>query len=232
MSDREYEDSLARMLADAPTADDIRVFAYGSLIWKPCFAFIEQRIGTVEGWHRSCCLKSTRWRGTPDKPGLMLALEPGGRCRGVVYRLAPDTSRDGLMALWRRELGPKPLNHDPLWLSVRTEKGAVPAITFVANPQGLSYVGATSIDEAADMIAQAAGVWGPCAAYLHETVVRLRTLGIRDRYLWRLQSAVAEKIISERSKGSASHEDPDLQQQRQSLCPQGADRPPRIATRQ
>lgn len=218
MSDHEYEESIASLLADAQAADDIWIFAYGSLIWNPCFAFIEQRIGTLRGWHRSCCLKSTRWRGTPEKPGLMLALEPGGTCRGIVYRLAPGSLREGLMALWRRELGPKPLNHDPRWLMVRTEKGDLPAIAFVANPRGLSYIGTESIDGAAEMIAQAVGVWGPCATYLHETVSRLETLGIRDRYLWRLQARVADRLISEQKRGCASHEDSDLQQQRQSFC--------------
>ena len=66
-------------------------FAYGSLIWKPACAFVEIRTGVVRGWHRAFCLGwNTRFRGSEAFPGLMLALDNGGACKGVAYRLPPD----------------------------------------------------------------------------------------------------------------------------------------------
>src|SRR5689334_21810735 len=80
------------------------VFAYGSLIWKPAFEFAESRRAVVRGWHRSFCLRQTRWRGTPEQPGLMMALDRGGSCTGVAYRLPPDGVEAQLHQLLRREM--------------------------------------------------------------------------------------------------------------------------------
>jgi hypothetical protein len=65
--------------------DKLWVFAYGSLIWKPEFEIAEKRHAVAYGWHRSFCLKLTRWRGTRELPALMLALDRGGSCVGMAY---------------------------------------------------------------------------------------------------------------------------------------------------
>lgn len=202
LSEAEYAASIGAALAQAPHVDgmpvpDIWIFAYGSLIWNPGFAWIERRIGSVKGWHRSFCLKSTRWRGSPDKPGLMMALEPGGQCQGLVYRLSPANRDDDLNRLWRRELGVKPVNHHPRWIQVRTDQGSVRALAFTANRGGQSYRRPASLEDTAAIIAGAVGVWGPCAAYLCETVTHLEAWGIRDRHLWRLQALVAQIIAAD-----------------------------------
>jgi len=196
LSDAEYQASIDETLAGRPDDGAVWVFAAGSLIWKPGFVPAERRIGVVRGWHRAFCLKTTRWRGTPECPGLMLALERGGECRGVVYRLPADATQPTLHALWRREIGVKPVNHDPRWVSVETEVGPVRALAFTANPGGQSYVGALSLAQTAAIIARAVGMWGSCAEYLCETVAHLEALGIRDDHLWRLQALVAERILS------------------------------------
>ena len=77
-------------LADHPARSrPLWLFAYGSLIWKPEIEHVEERIATVRGWHRSFCLKLTRWRGTQEQPGLMMGLDRGGACKGLAFRL-PD----------------------------------------------------------------------------------------------------------------------------------------------
>jgi cation transport protein ChaC len=83
-------------------------YGYGSLFWKPEFEFIESRIATVRGWHRAFCYRVKRFRGTPDKPGLMLALDRGGGCKGMVFKLPAHQVRKSLNALFRRELLIKP----------------------------------------------------------------------------------------------------------------------------
>jgi cation transport protein ChaC len=198
MTDAEYADSIGETLNSAQDPREIRVFAYGSLIWKPGFSWTERRVGMVRGWRRAFCLETARWRGTPDRPGLMMALVPGGACRGVVYRLDPATLSQDLDRLWRRELGVKPLNHDPRWVEVETDDGGiVRALAFTANPGGRSYVGVRGPEETADVIARAVGMWGPCAEYLYETALGLEELGIRDEEVWRLQALVAERLERE-----------------------------------
>src|SRR5215472_13752677 len=81
-SDADYEETVRAILASAPSADEVWVFAYGSLIWKPACDFVQQRIGVARGWHRSFCLGWDRWfRGSDRQPGLMLSLDHGGQCK-------------------------------------------------------------------------------------------------------------------------------------------------------
>lgn len=196
-SDEQMQGSIAEMLATRPDGSgDAWVFGYGSLIWNPIIHTVERRTADVRGFHRRFCLWTHLGRGTAECPGLMLALERGGECRGVVYRLPADATQPTLHALWRREIGVKPVNHDPRWVSVETEVGPVRALAFTANPGGQSYVGALSLAQTAAIIARAVGMWGSCAEYLCETVAHLEALGIRDDHLWRLQALVAERILS------------------------------------
>src|SRR3546814_6544547 len=89
LSDEERNRSLRQVLAEAD-GEDIWVFAYGSLIWNPAFCYDERRTGTIRGYHRRFCLWVPLGRGTPEMPGLMLGLEHGGGCRGVLFRVAAD----------------------------------------------------------------------------------------------------------------------------------------------
>lgn len=203
LTDEEYRDSIDETLAQASDIADIWIFAYGSLIWRPAFERVERRMGIVRGWHRSFCLKTTRWRGTPESPGLMMALERGGQCRGVADRLPSDSISQCLHALWRREIGVKPVNHHPRWVRVHTDQGPLRALTFTANPRGQSYVGKIPLEETAAILARAVGVWGSCAEYLCETLAHLEAIGIRDGTLWRLQALVAKRLARGEEAGSA-----------------------------
>src|SRR5262245_13351069 len=84
----DYDAVVEEVLASHPRGEDLWLFAYGSLIWKPEVEHIAEYMGTVHGWHRSFCMRMTRWRATKEYPGLMMALDRGGQCKGIVYRLA------------------------------------------------------------------------------------------------------------------------------------------------
>ena len=193
-TDEDYNACVRTILTQRDSARPIWLFAYGSLIWKPEIEHVEERAGSVRGWHRSFCLRQTRWRGTKEQPGLMMALDRGGQCRGVLYRL-PDTDLEGQLGkLFRREFTLKPPNNIPRWITVETDQGPIRAITFVMNRNAKAYAGRLTPEEAADVLARACGHWGSGAEYLRSTVAHLEGRGIHDRQLWRLQELVAERI--------------------------------------
>ncbi|MBI2253233.1 MAG: gamma-glutamylcyclotransferase [Proteobacteria bacterium] len=189
----------ARMVAEAGDGP-FWIFAYGSLIWNPGFIVTEHRHATAHGWHRRFSMKMTRWRGTPEQPGLMLALEHGGSCDGLLLKLPDDAKVTELAKALEREID----GADDLiylrWLTVRTDAGPCRALTFWAHPRGFHLEQHPTLDEAAHMLARACGHFGSGAAYLYNTVAKLAEHGIYDRNLWRLQEKVAKEI--EGRKGS------------------------------
>jgi cation transport protein ChaC len=195
LTDEDYEITVRDILAQAPRGD-IWLFGYGSLLWKPAFEYVESRMATVRGWHRSFCIRVARFRGTRDLPGLMMALDRGGQCRGKVFRIPIDQAVGSLESLFRRELVVKPPGTPPRWLMARTNEGPLPAIGFVVDRRSQFYSGCLAPEEVADIVSRAAGHWGSCAEYLHNTVSHLEELGIHDRNLWRLQALVAERMAS------------------------------------
>ncbi|WDR01451.1 gamma-glutamylcyclotransferase [Devosia algicola] len=179
---------------DAATGE-IWFFAYGSLIWKPACDFVEMRTGLVHGWHRSFCLGwNNRFRGSDENPGLMLALDRGGSCKGVLYRLPTDRVKANMIKLFEREMGWKPSAFPPRWVNARVGERTIRALTFCIDRQSGRYVGGLSQDRIADMLATATGSRGSMAQYLFATVRHLEDMGIHDPHLWALQSMVADRI--------------------------------------
>jgi cation transport protein ChaC len=170
------------------------LFAYGSLIWKPDFEHTDSVYGTAPGWHRSFCLRLTRWRGTPEVPALMMALDRGGSCSGIAYRLPDEDHQSQVIRLLRRETDGNPPTNVARWVTVRTANGPLQALAFTASPAGRNYVGKLPHGQVAQTLARAAGHWGSAAQYLYNTVAKLEESGIRDRNLWALQELVAEEI--------------------------------------
>ena len=197
----------AALLAGRPgSADvsvaDVWVFAYGSLIWNPDFDFVEERLGTVAGWHRSFCLGWVRiYRGTPERPGIMLAMDRGGSCRGVVFRLPPDAVDENLTKLLRREMPIKRPHYPVRWVTVRTEAGPLSAIAFPISRQSDAYLPDLATETVVEALATAAGERGSMAEYLYSTITHLEARGIHDRYLWRLQELVARRIEAATDRG-------------------------------
>ena len=169
---------------------DLWVFGYASLIWRPEFSAAEQRAATVHGWHRSLKMRSRINRGTPDCPGLVFALVPGGCCRGMVYRLEKDRVEAELTRLWAREM-PTGV-YDPKWLPCQTTQGKVQALAFTLSRQSPNFVGRLPDETLVDILRTACGRYGSTLDYLLETASSLRNCGIRDREIERLV-ALAER---------------------------------------
>jgi cation transport protein ChaC len=185
LSDAEIEADLDATLAGRAADQDVWLFGYGSLMWNPAIAFAERRGARLQGWHRRFCLWLTGGRGSPDNPGLMLALERGGRCAGMLFRIPARQARDELLLAWRRELFTGA--YRSRWVTAMTDAGPRRAVTFVVNRGHNRYAG--RLDEAvvAAHLASAAGSLGSCRAYLTETLDALHALGLRDRPLERLR---------------------------------------------
>ena len=195
MRDADYARAARRLVDEA--RGDIWVFAYGSLIWNPACAVEESRLGLALGWHRAFRLRLTRWRGTKQQPGLMLVLDRGGRCKGLLQRLPTATATAELDLLLRREISEEPPVNRPTWIQVLTaDRRTVRALAFTISRKNPLYAGRLSDETTADMLAKAVGHVGSGAEYLYRTVAHLEACGIHDPHLWRLQELVAARIMA------------------------------------
>lgn len=195
LSDAEIEADLDARLAQHPAGEDVWLFGYGSLMWNPAFDYAEHRAGTVFGWHRRFCLWLHMGRGAPDNPGLMLALDRGGSCAGMLFRVPAAEARCELLLAWRRELFTGA--YCSRWVTAMTGQGPVRAATFVVSRDHPRYAGRLEEPAVAERLAVASGELGSCAAYLDATLNALEKLGLRDRGLERLQRRVMQRSSQE-----------------------------------
>lgn len=194
-SEADHRATIDALMAQIDDPGEIWLFAYGSLIWQPACDFVEMRTGTVRGWHRAFCFGWLKtWRASDAAPGLMLALDRGGACKGVAYRLPPDRIEENLIKLLNREMGWLPSPFPPRWVKVQSGERNITALTFCIDRNSGFYVSGLSEPEIADVLAQAVGTRGSMADYLHATVSHLEQMGIHDAHLWKLQSMVADRI--------------------------------------
>lgn len=184
--------SLDETLAARQPGEPTWLFAYGSLMWNPGFAFVGKHVGTVYGYHRNFSLWSRQNRGTPERPGLVLSLERGGSCRGLALRLAASTSREELAALWRREMSLG--SYQPRWLECHAGARRLPVLAFVSNRACSGYAGRLGFDTMVQAIAGARGRFGSSAEYLFQTQSVLEDHGIRDERVRRLAERVREAL--------------------------------------
>ncbi|MGQ8631377.1 gamma-glutamylcyclotransferase [Agrobacterium sp. DKPNP3] len=162
--------------------DDFWVFGYGSLMWNPGFAFAERQQARLHGYRRSLCISSNFYRGTEERPGLVLGLERGGSCLGVAFRVrGPD--RDPVMDYLReRELVTNVYKERLVTVTLAEGRRAT-AVTYVADPAHEQYIGGLGVAESAVIIAAATGRSGPNTDYVFNTVRHLQEMGIRDSLL-------------------------------------------------
>jgi cation transport protein ChaC len=170
------------------------VFGYGSLIWKPAFDYVEARRVVAHGWCRKYSLEVHSWRGTEEQPGLMLALEQGGSCTGVAYRMSPGDPKEQMLRFVEREATFHEDATTIRWVTVRAGRETFKALVSWVAVRGDPIFLRLPIDEQAKRLARAVGYLGSCAEYLRNTVMHLEEMGIRDSYLWRLQQLVADEI--------------------------------------
>ncbi|KUM26268.1 cation transporter [Mesorhizobium loti] len=194
LDDADYEAMLNTLAAELPATEPLWLFGYGSLIWKPEIDHVEERVAVARGWHRSFCMNMTRWRGTKEIPGLMMALDRGGQCKGVAFRLSDGDRRQKLDKLLRREVTLKPTSYHARLLKLMSDAGPFRALAFVINRKGTTYAGPLEEKVVVERLATSCGHWGSGADYLYNTVKNLEARGIHDAHLWRLQQLVAERI--------------------------------------
>jgi cation transport protein ChaC len=163
---------------------DFWVFGYGSLIWRPGFEFKEARPARIFGYHRDLCVYSFHYRGSPETPGLVAGLMPGGSCRGLAYRVAGTDRGNVIDYLDRREM----IYHVyiPKWLNARTGARRIKVYTYVANPNHRQFAGDLPPERAAALIAAGRGKSGSGLEYLENTLRHLTAHGIRDSRLQRV----------------------------------------------
>jgi cation transport protein ChaC len=154
-------------------------------MWRPDFPYQAQAPGVLRGFHRSFCVWSRHWRGTPERPGLVLGLAPGGQCQGVAFSVAAADWTDVKAYLDEREL--LSYAYAARWLPVELageENGAtVSAYTFVSDPEHPHYAGELTVERAADVIVAARGIAGLNRDYLIETLRRMAAEGFVDETL-------------------------------------------------
>lgn len=172
---------LERALTEWGGHQDLWIFGYGSLIWKPEFDYAERRPAKVHGWHRALKMWSRVNRGTPELPGLVFALLTGGSCHGMVFRVRQPQVREVLHTLWEREM-PTGV-YDPRWLRCETAHGPVSALAFTLSRRSPNYTGSLSPDQYRHIFSHARGRYGSTHDYARQTYDSLRTHGIRDKAL-------------------------------------------------
>ncbi len=163
---------------------DLWVFAYGSLIWRPGFAFREQVPARLTGAHRALCVYSFVHRGTPERPGLVLGLDHGGTCRGIAYRVAAARRAETIAYLRAREQVTKVYREcvRPVTLIGHSE-ARIQALCYMVDRSHPQYAGKLNLAEQLHLVRTGHGKSGPNRDYLLATVKALETLGYRDRDL-------------------------------------------------
>ena len=175
-------------------AEDLWVFGYGSLIWRPGFEYLERHPANIIGMHRSLCVYSFDHRGTPEQPGLVLGLDFGGACRGIAYRVAASQRADVLAYLREREQTTAVYREvvRGVWIEGQPER-RVEALCYAVDRGHAQYAGRLSHDRQLQIVRQAHGRSGNNRDYVVETVKALEALNITDHEL---------HVLAERLKGT------------------------------
>ncbi len=168
---------------------DLWVFGYGSLMWRPGFPFAERRHAHLYGYHRSLCVLSHVHRGTPDRPGLVLGLDRGGRCHGVAFRVVAEEVEATVHYLREREQ--VTAVYLERRLPVRLDDGrAVEALAYVADRRHAQYAGRLGFDEVLRLVRQGRGLSGANPDYVRSTHEHLTGMGVTDPLLQRIVQAL------------------------------------------
>jgi cation transport protein ChaC len=170
---------------------DFWVFGYGSLMWRPGFAFAERRMAWLDGLNRRMCVYSFVHRGTPERPGLVMGLDDGGHCWGAAYRVRSEDWTDTLAYLRAREQVTSVYRESQHAVKLDTIDGdTVTALIYQADHAHPQYAGRLDLDAQVRHVVQGVGVSGTCRDYLFQTCEHLREVGVHDEPLEALEQRV------------------------------------------
>jgi cation transport protein ChaC len=178
----------AKILPDTDLTDgDLWVFGYGSLIWNPGFAFVEQVPARLIGEHRALCIYSWVHRGTPERPGLVLGLDRGGACQGIAFLVAPEHRTATIAYLRAREQVTSVYREvrRSVWLKNHAQ-ARVSAIAYVSDRGHDQYAGRLPLEQQLHLVRQGHGSSGANTDYVLATVQALEARGIHDATLHQL----------------------------------------------
>jgi cation transport protein ChaC len=171
----------ARATAPAPPGTGFHLFAYGAMVATQPFPVATRTIARAHGHCRAWTLHDPVRRGTPERPGRVLGLNPDGACDGVALRIAPEHAEAALAETFAQELL-LPW-YVPAWLPLATPSGEITALAFLSDPASPLSAPTLSDDALAELIATTTGPGGPNTEYLRETAEGLRDHGIPDAEL-------------------------------------------------
>ncbi len=171
------------------SSEDLWVFGYGSLMWRPDFEFTEKHIAHVQNFHRSLCILSHVHRGTVDKPGLVLGLDRGGSCTGIAFRVSAHLRDKTISYLRAREQATNV--YIETWLPIQINgKSDVSALTYIVDTSHHQYCGILSDQEKLSLIRNGHGISGANPDYVRSTYLHLKEMGIEDDDMARLVQAL------------------------------------------
>jgi glutathione-specific gamma-glutamylcyclotransferase len=184
--------------------EDLWVFAYGSLMWRPGFSYLERVPARLTGLHRALCVFSFVHRGTPERPGLVLGLDRGGMCRGIAFRIAAAARAETLHYLRAREQ--VTTVYVETMRQIELEERArrrVRAVCYIVDRSHVQYTGRLTLAESLHHVRQGHGQSGANRDYVLETVRALEALGYRESDLHLLAERLASQGSGISHHGSA-----------------------------
>ena len=187
LTDYELKEERKKIVSDSEIMNDFYIFGYGSLLWNPTISFEKQLIGKIYGYHRAFCMLTKLGRGSFKNPGLMLGLDKGGSCSGILFKLRAKTAIKNIDLLFKREMVtrayvPKLLN------AIDTNGKKVKALTFTVDRKHKNYLKEKSYLKKVEMIKSASGFLGSCKEYLINTSNSLDELNIFDKEIKNLMN--------------------------------------------
>jgi glutathione-specific gamma-glutamylcyclotransferase len=183
---------------------DLWIFAYGSLMWRPGFSYLERVPARLVGLHRALCVFSFVHRGTPERPGLVLGLDRGGMCRGIAYRVGAAARAETLRYLRGREQVTTVYLETMRQIELEDHmRRRVRAVCYVVDRSHVQYAGRLTVAESLHHVRQGHGRSGANSDYVVETVRALEALGYRESDLHLLAERFAGQGSEISHQGSA-----------------------------
>ncbi len=165
--------------------NDFWVFGYGSLMWNPGFIYDHVMPGRIYGYHRSLCIYSHHYRGTPEFPGLVLGLNRGGCCDGLAFHVTEQNAKKTYEYLIEREQVNSVYIEKQRSIYLQ-DKSIVKGLFFVADETHEQYAGKLGLKEMVEIVRRSSGIAGTNSDYVLNTIDMLREKGIQDTQLEKL----------------------------------------------